>query len=175
MIEFADFAFRTCFAGLCGLAVGLDREIKNKPLGARAYILVAMGSAALMTVTLNFSMSSVANDGDLTIDPTRLIQGIVGGIGFLGAGAIMSSDDSGRLRGVGSGAAIWCSGAIGVASGLGYFAEAAFVAALVFAVLNLHDFFISLAEKSRSKTGAGNDADPGENKKNTPSSAGSDR
>jgi len=157
MIEFTDFAFRTCFAGLCGLAVGLDREIKNKPLGARAYILVAMGSAALMTVTLNFSMSSIANDGDLTIDPTRLIQGIVGGIGFLGAGAIMSGDESGRLRGVGSGAAIWCSGAIGVASGLGYFAEAAFVAGLVFAVLNLHDLILSLVNKS--KTGVDGETD----------------
>lgn len=151
MFEFTDFVFRTCFAGACGLAVGLDREIKNKPLGARAYILVAMGSAALMTITLNFSMSSMANDGDMTIDPTRLIQGIVGGIGFLGAGAIMSGDDSGRLRGVGSGAAIWCSGAIGVASGLGYFMEAAFLAGLIFAVLNLHDLFQSWAETSKTR------------------------
>lgn len=173
MIEFTDFVYRTCFAGLCGLAVGLDREIKNKPLGARAYILVAMGSAALMTVTLNFSMSSMANDGDLTIDPTRLIQGIVGGIGFLGAGAIMSGDDSGRLRGVGSGAAIWCAGAIGVASGLAYFAEAAFVAGLVFAVLNLHDLFLSLVKHSRK--GSDNGADAGDGKSQAPAATSSNQ
>lgn len=138
MIEFPEFVLRTLIAGVCGFVVGIDREIKNKPLGAHAYILVALGSAALMAVTLNFSLSSVANDNDLTMDPTRLIQGIVGGIGFLGAGAIMTGDTSGHLRGVGSGAAIWGAGAIGIASGLGFLKEAAFVSAMIFAILNLH-------------------------------------
>ena len=141
MIEFPEFVLRTLFAGLCGLIIGVDREIKSKPLGARAYILVAVGSAALMVVTLNFSLGSIADDRDLSIDPTRLIQGIVGGIGFLGAGAIMTNDESGRLRGVGSGAATWGSGAIGVACGLGYMKEAAFIAGVIFAVLNLYDWF----------------------------------
>ena len=149
MVEFSEFMLRTLFAGGCGLLVGLDREIKNKPLGAHAYILVALGSAALMVVTLNFSLSTMADDQDMTVDPSRLIQGIVGGIGFLGAGAIMSSNDSKRLRGVGSGAAIWGAGAIGIACGLGYLAEAAFLAAVTFAILNLHDWF-----ESRAKGGA---------------------
>ncbi len=140
MVEFPEFILRTIFAGTCGLVIGLDREIKNKPLGARAYILVALGSAALMTVTLNFSLSSMADDSNMSIDPTRLIQGIVGGIGFLGAGAIMTNDDSGRLRGVASGAAIWGAGAIGVACGLGYLAEAAFIAVVIFAILSLPDW-----------------------------------
>ena len=78
--------------------VGLGSgESRRSPWAPGPTFLVAMGSAALMTVTLNFSMSSIANDGDLTIDPTRLIQGIVGGIGFLGAGAIMSGDESGAI------------------------------------------------------------------------------
>ena len=149
MVEFSEFMLRTLFAGGCGLLVGLDREIKNKPLGAHAYILVALGSAALMVVTLNFSLSTMANDQDMTVDPSRLIQGIVGGIGFLGAGAIMSSNDSKRLRGVGSGAAIWGAGAIGIACGLGYLAEAAFLAAVTFAILNLHDWL-----ENRAKGGA---------------------
>lgn len=141
MVEFSEFMLRTLFAGACGLLVGLDREAKNKPLGAHAYILVALGSAALMSVTLNFSLSAVANEQDMIVDPSRLMQGIVGGIGFLGAGAIMNSNDSKRLRGVGSGAAIWAAGTIGIACGLGYLAEAAFLAAVIFAILNLHDWF----------------------------------
>ena len=140
MVEFGEFALRVLFAGGCGLVVGLDREIKGKPLGAGAYVLVAIGSAALMVVTLNFALSSMAEDQAITADPTRLIQGIVGGIGFLGAGAIMSPGDSGRLKGVGSGAAIWTVGAVGVACGLGFFKEAAFVSVLVFVVLNLFDW-----------------------------------
>lgn len=139
VIAFHEFAGRVLFAAGCGFLVGLDREIKGKPLGVRAYILVAIGSSALMAVTLNFGLSSIAQDPALSIDPTRLIQGIVGGIGFLGAGAIMSSDNDGRLRGVASGAAIWAVGAIGVACGLGFLLEAAFVAILIFAVLNLFD------------------------------------
>lgn len=141
MIDFFDFALRILFAGLCGLVVGIDREIKHKPLGARAYILVAVTSAALMSVTLNFSLGPLAGDSDMMVDPTRLIQGIVGGIGFLGAGAIITNEKDGRLRGVGSGAAIWGAGAIGIACGLGYFAEAGFTAVLIFIVLNLHSWF----------------------------------
>lgn len=140
MVEFTDFIFRVLFAGACGLLVGLDREIKGKPLGAGAYVLVAIGSAALMIVTLNFALSSMAEDEAIQSDPTRLIQGIVGGIGFLGAGAIMSPSKDGRLRGVGSGAAIWSVGSIGVACGLGYLKEAAFIAALIFIVLNIFDW-----------------------------------
>jgi len=62
------------------------------------------------------------------------------GIGFLRAGAIMSPQRDGRLRGVGSGAAIWAVGSIGVACGLGYLKEAAFTAALIFVVLNVFDW-----------------------------------
>lgn len=148
MIEFPEFVLRVLFAGGCGLLVGVDREIKNKPLGAQAYLLVALASAALMVVTLNFSLGTLAEDDDLVMDPTRLIQGIVGGIGFLGAGAIMTNDESGRLRGVASGAAIWGAGVIGVACGLGYLKEAAFIAVLIFAILNLYGWVQGLFRDS---------------------------
>ena len=140
MIEFSDFVLRVVVAGGCALVVGLDREIKSKPLGAGAYVLVALSSAALMVVTLSFGLSSVAQDDAMRIDPTRLMQGIVGGIGFLGAGAIMAPKDNGRLKGVRSGAAIWAVGSIGIACGLGFLKEAAFLSALVFIVLNLFDW-----------------------------------
>ena len=140
MIDFTEFVMRVLFAGGCGLVVGLDREIKGKPLGAGAFVLVAIGSSALMAVTLSFALSSMAEDEAMSIDPTRLIQGIVGGIGFLGAGAIMSPSKDGRLKGVRSGAAIWAVGAIGVACGLGFLKEAAFIAALIFVVLNIFDW-----------------------------------
>jgi putative Mg2+ transporter-C (MgtC) family protein len=140
MVEFSDFVIRVLFAGACGLVVGLDREIKGKPLGAGTYVLVAIGSAALMAITLSFALSSMAEDDALSIDPTRLIQGIVGGIGFLGAGAIMSPSKDGRLKGVRSGAAIWAVGSIGIACGLGFLKEAAFIAALIFIVLNVFDW-----------------------------------
>lgn len=137
MIEFPEFVLRVVFAGLCGLLIGLDRRIKHKPLGARAYILIALCSAALMAVMVNFSLGAIADDDSIQVDPAKVIQGIVGGIGFLGSGAIIKSDHHGHLRGAASGAAIWGAGAIGIACGLGYLKEAAFVACLIFAILGL--------------------------------------
>ena len=104
--------------GALGVLVGLDREVKRKPLGARAYALIALGSACFMMVTLNLALGPMALERGISIDPSRLIQGLVGGIDFLGAGAIIGGGSDGRLRGVGSGAAIWVVG--GVACGLGY-------------------------------------------------------
>lgn len=90
-------------------------------------------------ITINFSIDAAKSAGDLNSDPTRVIQGIIGAIGFLGAGAIISRNEDGRLRGIASGAAIWGTGVIGIACGLGYFVEAFCVAVLFFLVLNLYD------------------------------------
>ncbi len=135
MIEYPEFLLRVGVAALCGLIVGIDREIKHKPLGARAYILTASASATWIIITLNFSLEALTMDEDLSVDPTRLIQGLVGAIGFLGAGAIISTTEEGRLRGVASGAAIWGVGAVGVACGMGYLAEALSLSLLFLVVL----------------------------------------
>ena len=88
-----------------------------------------------MMVTLNFALGPTALERGISIDPSRLIQGLVGGIGFLGAGAIIGGGSDGRLRGVGSSAAIWVVGGVGIACGLGYLAEAALMAVLTFLIL----------------------------------------
>lgn len=140
MIELTDFMLRAGAATALGFLIGFEREKKSKPLGMRAYMLLALGSACLMMITLNFSLSALASDPELSIDPTRVIQGMLGGIGFLGGGAIISNSSDGRLRGFGSGAAIWAVGGIGIACGLGYLAEATFVAFLTFLILTLCDW-----------------------------------
>ncbi|WP_313135898.1 MgtC/SapB family protein [Paracoccus jeotgali] len=155
MIELWEFILRVAVAAGCALLIGMDRSLKDKPLGAQAYIIVATGSAALIVMTLNFSLSAVANDNSLQMDPIRLISGIVGGIGFLGGGAIIKNQDDGHLRGAASGAAIWGAGAIGIACGLGYLAEAVIIAVLVFCVLGLPGWF----RKSGLAPGEGSDGD----------------
>lgn len=139
MIEYSEFLSRIAAAAFCGFLVGIEREIKSKPLGARAYILTAAASATWMIFKLNFSIQTSEIDDGFSVDPTRLIQGLVGAIGFLGAGAIMSTTERGRLRGVASGAAIWGVGAIGVACGMGYVKEALTLAVLYGAVLFTYD------------------------------------
>lgn len=139
MIEHADFLLRVGVAALAGLIVGLDREVKKKPLGARAYMLTSAASAAWFIITINLSIDLAARSDELNLDPTRLVQGLVGAIGFLGAGAIITTTDEGRLRGVASGAAIWGVGAIGLAAGAGYHFEALVLAVLIAIVLNVYD------------------------------------
>ncbi len=135
MITLTDFVLRAVIAAALGFLIGIEREMKAKPLGIRAYMLVSLGSAGLMMVTLNFSLSTISNDPNVSMDPSRLIQGLVGGIGFLGAGAIISNSSDGRLRGVASGAAIWGVGGIGIACGLGYLIEATFLSLLTVGIL----------------------------------------
>lgn len=135
MIELTEFLLRAGVAAGLGFLIGIEREMKSKPLGIRAYMLVALGSAGLMMVTLNFSLGAIGDDPSVSIDPSRLIQGLVGGIGFLGAGAIISNSGDGRLRGVASGAAIWGIGGIGIACGLGYLMEAVILSGMTLIIL----------------------------------------
>ncbi|MEL7164386.1 MAG: MgtC/SapB family protein [Pseudomonadota bacterium] len=127
---------------MAGLIVGIDREIKHKPLGARAYILTSAASAAWIMITLDLAVIMVEAGEDIAVDPTRLVQGLVGALGFLGAGAIISTTSQGRLRGVASGAAIWAVGAIGLAAGAGMHAQALTLAVLVALVLNAYDVIV---------------------------------
>ena len=127
-LEFWSFVVRLLAALLLGAVVGLDREVKNKPAGINTFILVSVGAAAYTMVTIEFAAAYAERAGGS--DPTRLVQGLVGGIGFLGAGAIIGSRGGGHLRGIGTGALIWLSGSIGIACGLGLYVYAAVVAVL---------------------------------------------
>lgn len=135
MLDLETFLFRCLVALGLGLIVGLDREFKHKPLGMRSYMLVCLGSAALCMISLN--IAETANANDHSFDLSRVVGGVVGGIGFLGAGAIMSNQDQGKLRGVGSGSLIWVVGIIGVAVGFGFVIEAASVTGMAFLILTI--------------------------------------
>jgi len=153
MITEMDFLIRLALACAFGFAIGFEREAKAKPLGVRAFMMIAMSSAAVIMVTLNFATGPIASDKDLTVDPTRVMQALIGGIGFLGAGSIISNSSSGRLRGVGSGAAIWAVGGIGIACGLGHLFEATVLAGAVFMTLTGFDV---LARKNAAPDGSDN-------------------
>lgn len=117
-----------------GLLLGLDREIRHAPVGMRTFALVAVGSAVYTMLTLRLGHVSAEKDA-LSVDPSRLIQGLIGGIGFLGAGAIIGNTSGDRVRGIATGAAIWVAGGIGVACGLGLYAEALSVTFITTALL----------------------------------------
>jgi len=115
-----------------GAAIGLERELHHKPAGLRTYALVALGAAAFTLITLRLMHGSPASE---SVDPLRLVAGIVGGIGFLGAGAIVRS--GGNVEGVTTAAGIWVVGALGVACGIGDYALAGVVAGFTLVTLAL--------------------------------------
>ncbi len=102
---FPEFCLRAGIAVLFATALGLERSFKNKPVGVRAFMMIALGSACFTMITMNFAFGDFAtNESSVSVDPTRVIQGVIGGIGFLGAGAIMSDkSDGGTVRGMGTG------------------------------------------------------------------------
>jgi putative Mg2+ transporter-C (MgtC) family protein len=116
-------------AMVLGLAVGYERSFHGRAAGMRTYGLVCMGSAALTVIVgyPGFWYGGHATTAAFA-DPTRVIQGIVTGIGFLGAGVIVKNGFS--ISGLNTAASIWAASAIGVLVGLGFYAASILLAML---------------------------------------------
>ena len=109
-----EIMLRLCAAAFAGMAVGLNRDIHDKPIGMRTLGLVSLASA---TVILS---GSVYDDLHFAQDAvSRVIQGIMTGIGFLGAGAILRGKDGTEVHGLTTAATVWIAAALGVTAGLG--------------------------------------------------------
>ncbi len=104
-------ATRLLTAIVLGGLLGLERESKGRAAGLKTHILVSVGSALFVLAPLQMGISAA--------DVTRVMQGIVSGIGFLGAGAILKQDRKERVQGLTTAAGIWMTAAIGMAAGMG--------------------------------------------------------
>lgn len=123
------FAPRIGLAVLCGMVIGLEREIKKRPAGLRTLILICLGSTVFTSFT---EVLAIANNGS---DNTRILSQIIQGIGFLGAGVIWQSGD--KVYGLTTASVIWVMAGIGAVIGLGFFPLAVILTATVFLVLTL--------------------------------------
>jgi putative Mg2+ transporter-C (MgtC) family protein len=127
---------------LSGL-IGLERSTKHKGAGLRTHILVGVGSALI--VLTSFFIFDIYKDITV-IDPTRMVAGLITGIGFLCAGTIIST--SGQISGLTTAAALWIVSCIGMAVGAGHYSAACIVAGISFLVLTLaRSFEQSMGEK----------------------------
>ncbi|HEU4875217.1 MAG TPA: MgtC/SapB family protein [Pyrinomonadaceae bacterium] len=120
---------RTITAVLLGGIVGIQREKVGKPAGLRTHMLVCLGTAV---VVLGCSGIGMDMDG-----LSRVIQGIVTGIGFIGAGTILKLTDQREIQGLTTAAGLWMTAAIGVAVGLGALGIALIATVLMVIVLSL--------------------------------------
>jgi putative Mg2+ transporter-C (MgtC) family protein len=105
---------------LAGALIGYERSYHGRPAGFRTHALVCMASSLLMLVTVYEShwVRAVTADS-IRLDPTRMAQGIMTGIGFLGAGAILKEGLT--IRGLTTAASIWITSAIGIMAGIGFY------------------------------------------------------
>lgn len=126
-------ALRFVAACVLGGLIGLEREIRGKPAGLRTHIMVALAAAGFTVLTYE-TFEAHLDDAD-NADPLRLVEAIVAGVAFLGAGAIIRGN--GDVQGITTGTGIWVAGAVGFACGLGYLAIAAMITALSLLVLAL--------------------------------------
>jgi putative Mg2+ transporter-C (MgtC) family protein len=108
----AAIALRIGAALLAGAILGINRDLQHKPAGLRTHALVSIGSALVIVLVL-----TVANGAADAL--SRAIQGLVTGIGFVGAGVIMHHDAERRVEGLTTAASIWVAAGIGMACGAG--------------------------------------------------------
>lgn len=110
-----------------GAAIGWDRERRDADAGLRTHMLVALGAALFVLVPAQGGMDEE--------QLSRVIQGVVSGIGFLGAGAVLKDRSEGRIHGLTTAGSIWATAAVGVAAGLGRESTAILATAFVLIVL----------------------------------------
>ena len=126
--EVTHVLVRLLAAVLLGGLLGFERETRGASAGLRTHMLVALGSA-LFVATPQLAGASIE-------DMSRVIQGVVAGIGFLGAGAIIKLSGEGEIKGLTTAASIWLTAAIGTAAGMGRISTAVLSAVLAFIILS---------------------------------------
>jgi len=132
----ADSAVRLVAAAAMGAVIGVEREYHGRGAGFRTQLLVALGAALAMLVSLQFGRTDYSGwpaGRQIQVDPARVAYGVMGGIGFLGAGAIIRY--GGGIRGLTTAASLWCTAAVGLACGAGMYPLALAATGLVFVAL----------------------------------------
>ncbi len=103
-------------AALLGSLIGLEREYKRKEAGLKTFALVSLGACFFTTVAIYFGSRPVLTNSLIQIDPTRVIQAVAIGIGFIGSGLIIRQ--RGQIEGLTTAAALWAVAAIGIGVGV---------------------------------------------------------
>jgi putative Mg2+ transporter-C (MgtC) family protein len=156
LVEFSDvpdtatvtkITVRILVAAVLGGILGYERERKSRSAGVRTHMLVAVGAAIFVIGPTQAGMAL----GDLS----RVIQGVIQGIGFLGAGAIIVGTAARRVQGLTTAASVWAAAGIGIAAGLGIEVTAILSTIVVLMVLAVVPLFVK-----KKHDVASNDIDP---------------
>jgi len=120
-----EISLRIACAALAGILLGLNRWLHHKSAGVKTHALVAIGSAAAVMIVVPGTGAEFAESSLAALDAaSRVVQGVLAGIGFLGAGVIIHNARGKRIQGLTTAASIWATTVIGMAYGRGLFVMA---------------------------------------------------
>lgn len=129
-----EVLFRIGAATLIGALLGLNRELRDKPAGLKTHALVSLGAALLVVISINIATVDGRVDA---ASVTRVVQGIITGIGFLGGGVILHQETSRTVFGLTTAASVWIAACLGIACGAGQWMTSAIAAGATLLVLIL--------------------------------------
>ncbi|BAQ08490.1 sapb protein [Bacillus sp. OxB-1] len=134
---YPDVLIKIILALVLSLVIGVEREMKKKPIGLKTSAVIATFSCLMTIISIEAAYLVPSRDDiNVTMDPLRLAAQIVSGIGFLGAGAILRRDND-NITGLTTAAMIWGAAGIGIAVGAGFYIEAAFAVLSVMFVIEV--------------------------------------
>jgi putative Mg2+ transporter-C (MgtC) family protein len=139
-----DILIKLGISAVFGLIIGLERELKRKPVGLKTSLVISVVSCLLTIVSIESAyMFPNSDDVRITMDPLRLAAQIVSGIGFLGAGVILRRGND-SISGLTTAAMIWGAAGIGIAVGAGFYIEAFIGVALLIISVEFLPFLMKL-------------------------------
>jgi putative Mg2+ transporter-C (MgtC) family protein len=141
MITDKQVIIRLFFSLILGGLIGLERQLHRRAAGLRTHILVSLGSCLIMLTSIYISdiYKNIA-----LVDPSRIAAGVITGIGFLGAGAIIREREKEGVKGLTTAASLWVVAGIGLAMGCGFYVAGLFTTILALVTL----FFLGFLERS---------------------------
>ncbi len=135
---------KLCAALFSGFLIGIDRQIKHKPLGLKTSMVICIASCLITIVSVEAYLHfSTAEGSNPNMDPMRLAAQIVSGVGFLGAGVILRRSND-VISGLTTAAMIWAASGIGIAIGAGFYVEALFTVLLILIAVNIIPAFLKI-------------------------------
>lgn len=155
-MNYSDITWRLLAAVFMGCIIGLDRNLHGKPTGIKTLGLVALGSALATIAVSELGLGTGVHDANAL---SRVIQGVITGIGFLGAGVIIRGQTEDKVKGLTTAASIWVTSAIGVVCGIGAWRIAVIALVIVLALLivgkplerYLHSRWLAQSEEARNE------------------------
>ncbi len=141
--EITRISIRLLMAAILGGILGFEREQKGKAAGIKTHMLVCIGAALFVLIPQQAGLTEA--------ELSRVVQGVIAGIGFLGAGAILKGNDEKDLKGMTTAAGIWLTAAIGVAAGLGREASAILCTFLALMILIIIPKIVDMIEFKKNQ------------------------